>query len=171
MSIAGILSSSLSQLVNSQSKVATRSADFKMLGEDLQSGNLAAAQNDFLSLSKNNSAPAKAASSNAIVALKQAFGNLQTSLNSGDISGAQKAYSDVQQDFQSLSSQMHRRHTPRPVDDSTIQTSGTATDPASSAAALIDMLVGITNSNAASAYNKTNSFTELLGPSPLNAAA
>jgi hypothetical protein len=53
MSVAGIASSSLSQLANIQRNYQQVRGEFKQLGQDLQAGNLALAQTDFVTLSQS----------------------------------------------------------------------------------------------------------------------
>jgi len=85
--------------------------DFEQLGQDLQSGNLTAAQADFATLEKllpENSSTS--ATENDPVA--QAFNQLSQDLQSGNLSAAQQAYQSIQQDFQSQGarSQWHHHH-------------------------------------------------------------
>ena len=67
MSTSGITSSLLSQLVNSPSSLNQFVTDFNQLAGDLKSGNLSAAQDDYVTLSEDalNGATASTASSSA----------------------------------------------------------------------------------------------------------
>src|SRR5271169_1262257 len=105
MSVAGILSSGLfnyaAQSVNNN--VQKFRQEFQQLGQDLQSGNLSAAQSDFATLQQlapQNSSSASASSSSSSP-LAQAFNQLSQDLQAGNISGAQQDFATIQQDFQS----------------------------------------------------------------------
>jgi len=111
MSVAGISSSSLfnygSQNVQNQMQLFRQ--EFQQLGQDLQSGNLSAAQSDFATLEKNapQGSSASAPSSGAIF---QGFQQLSTDLQSGNVSAAQQDYSNIQKDFQNIAAQHHHHH-------------------------------------------------------------
>jgi len=102
MSVSGVFSSSFSNTSteNVQNTRQQIQQDFEQLGNDLQSGNLSAAQADFATLEQlmpqNNSATA-AQSNNPIA---QAFNQLSQDLQSGNLTAAQQAYANIQQDFQ-----------------------------------------------------------------------
>ncbi len=103
MSISGILSSSFLQ--NQLSAVTSPyKQDMQQLGQDLQSGNLLAAQSDFAALQAafSQSATTTASSSTASTSnpITQAMNQLATDLQSGNLSAAQKDFSSVQQDIQ-----------------------------------------------------------------------
>jgi hypothetical protein len=118
MSISGILSSSFLQ--NQLSAVSSPyKQDMQKLSQDLQSGNLSAAQSDFATLQAAFSQPASstgsvstfstsaASTSNPVV---QAFNQLGTDLKSGNLSAAQKDLSTVQQDLHNNLSTSHFNH-------------------------------------------------------------
>ncbi len=113
MSVAGISSSSLfnygSQNVQNQNQMQLFRQEFQQLGQDLQSGNLSAAQSDFATLEKNapQGSSASAPSSGAIF---QGFQQLSTDLQSGNVSAAQQDYSNLQKDFQTIAAQHHHHH-------------------------------------------------------------
>jgi outer membrane protein assembly factor BamD (BamD/ComL family) len=136
MSIIGILSSNLfsaGAAQNTQSSQKTPSTfqqiktEFQQLGQDLQSGNVSAAQSDFTTLSKNLSTliqtPAATATSTATKPtaspLATAFAKLGQDLQSGNLQAAQQDYATVQQDAQQQSASQqvsghhghHRHHT------------------------------------------------------------
>ncbi len=78
----------------------------QQLSQDLQSGNLSAAQSDFATLQQafTQSAATSGAASNSTYAAKtspveQAFNQLGSDLKSGNLSAAQKDLSTVQQDL------------------------------------------------------------------------
>jgi outer membrane protein assembly factor BamD (BamD/ComL family) len=113
MSVSGI-SSNLFGFNNPtvQSKAQQIQQEFHQLGEDLQSGNLAAAQSDFATLQQlvpQDSSTSTAQSSNP---LAQAFQQLGQDLQAGNLSAAQQDYSNIQQDIQSQAGQVqgHRHH-------------------------------------------------------------
>jgi hypothetical protein len=81
---------------------------FQQLGQDLQSGNLSAAQSDFATLVQNS--PLAQPSSTTTTSLSQAFTNLGQDLKSGNINAAQKDYSTIQQDLQQSSNQYRASH-------------------------------------------------------------
>jgi len=92
--------------------------EFQQLGQDLQSGNLSAAQQDFVTLqqlapqsnstsSTQSNSTSSTQSSNPIA---QEFNQLSQALQSGNLSAAQQDYSQIQQDFQSQSAQGHHHH-------------------------------------------------------------
>src|ERR1700722_15104407 len=115
MSLVGILGSSLLSAgvaPNSQTPQNTSSnfqaikTEFEQLGQDLQSGNLSQAQQDFSALSQN--IPGAAQSTNPAL---QAFAQLGQDLQSGNLQAAQKDYTTVQQDTQQQNSgQVHGHH-------------------------------------------------------------
>lgn len=104
MSISGISSSSLFNTQGLQSTVQQFKREFQQLGQDLQSGNLSAAQSDFSTLqnllSQNSNATSQ---SNSPIA--QAFSQLAKDLQSGNLSAAQQDFANIQQDFQNQSTQ------------------------------------------------------------------
>jgi hypothetical protein len=110
MSISGILSSSFLQ--NQLSAASSPyQQDMQKLSQDLQSGNLSAAQSDFATLQAAFSQPAASTGTGSTAStsgastsnpVAQAFNQLATDLKSGNLSAAQKDFSTVQQDLQSL---------------------------------------------------------------------
>lgn len=112
MSVSGISSSSFydydNQSVQNQQQQVQQ--EFEQLGQDLQSGNLSAAQSDFATLQQlvpQNSSTSSTQNNNPIA---QAFNQLAQDLQSGNLSAAQQDYSTIQQDMQSQSAQMHGHH-------------------------------------------------------------
>jgi outer membrane protein assembly factor BamD (BamD/ComL family) len=102
MSVAGISSSSWWNYENQsvQNRFQQFQQEFQQLGQDLQSGNLSAAQQDFATLQQlgpQNSSTQSAQSNNPIA---QAFQQLAQDLQSGNLSAAQQDYTQIQQDFQ-----------------------------------------------------------------------
>jgi outer membrane protein assembly factor BamD (BamD/ComL family) len=120
MSVSGISSSNLfnSSTQSIEAKVKQFQQEFQQLGQDLQSGNLSAAQSDFVTLQQlapQNNATSTAQSNSPIA---QAFSQLGQNLQSGNISGAQQDFANIQQAFQNQASQTqgtqpqshHHRH-------------------------------------------------------------
>jgi hypothetical protein len=125
MSIAsigsGALSAILSPAPNSQNgpgNFQQIQKEFQQLGQDLQSGNLTQAQQDYATLSQN--LPAAQSSTTASTAnnsnpIAQAFTALSQDLQNGNLSAAQQDYATIQQDFQQQqqqqgTSQVHHHH-------------------------------------------------------------
>jgi hypothetical protein len=114
MSLSGISSSNLFNYENQsvQNKAHQFQQEFQQLGQDLQSGNLTAAQTDFATLQQigsNSNSTSSTASSNP---LAQAFNQLGQDLQSGNLSAAQQDFTTIQQDLQSQASQAqaHAHH-------------------------------------------------------------
>ena len=109
MSIAGIASSILTQLISPQSNPAQQlKTEFQQLAQDLQSGNLTQAQTDFAALQQ--STPAGFAQSNSPLA--QGLNTLGSDLQSGSLSSAQQDFLNLEQTVQQSSQggQIHHHH-------------------------------------------------------------
>lgn len=107
MSVSGISSSNFynygTQSIQNSFEKAQQ--EFQQLGQDLQSGNLSAAQSDFTTLQNlqpktNSTSPSQ---SNSPIA--QAFNQLSQDLQSGNLSAARQDFATIQQDFQNQSGQ------------------------------------------------------------------
>jgi outer membrane protein assembly factor BamD (BamD/ComL family) len=116
MSVSGISSSSLFNTSGVQSLFQQFQQTFQQLGQDLQSGNLSAAQSDFATLQNLGSQNSTATSQNNSP-IAQAFSQLAKDLQSGNLSAAQQDFSTIQQDFQNqsvqgqtVSAQGHHHH-------------------------------------------------------------
>jgi ribosomal protein S20 len=112
MSVSGI--SNVSSPANgntqiTQSRMQQFRQVFQQLGQDLQSGNLPAAQSDILTL-QQSVPPAASTTSSSKNRMAQDFSQLSADLKSGNISAAQKDYSAVQQDFQNRATHRHHHH-------------------------------------------------------------
>jgi len=111
MSVAAISSNNLFHY-NTQS-IANRmqqfQQEFKQLGQDLQSGNLSAAQADVAALQSElpTNSTSSSGSNNPI---SQEFAQLAKDLQSGNTAAAQKDYAALQQDFQSQAAKTHHHH-------------------------------------------------------------
>lgn len=148
MSIAAVSSSSSNSNGNGYTTSSKR-AQFQQLGQDLMSGNITAAQQDFGALmqstldstsgstgtssSASNSTATSGLSSISSIsktvagsALKQEMTVLQSSLQAGNLSAARKAYSAVQEDAASIQKIAQRQH--RTIGSSS-STSSDSTDP------------------------------------------
>ncbi len=116
MSISGILSSSFLQ--NQLGSVSSPyQQDMQKLGQDLQSGNLSSAQSDFAILqqafsqpSTTSGTPVATTSTATSSPITQAFNQLASDLQSGNLTAAQKDYSTLQQDLQSPGGTGHHLH-------------------------------------------------------------
>jgi outer membrane protein assembly factor BamD (BamD/ComL family) len=120
MSIVGILSSNLfaagaahlsGKAQNSRSdpsQFQQIKTEFQQLGQDLQSGNLTQAQQEYTTLSQNLPSSSQS-SANPVL---QAFKQLGTDLQAGNLQAAQKDFTTVAQDVQQIASQVqgHHRH-------------------------------------------------------------
>lgn len=75
--------------------------EFQRLGRDLQSGNISAAQQDFVTLQQTAPQSNSTSSTQTSSPLALAFNQLSQDLQSGNLSAAQQDYNRIQQDFQS----------------------------------------------------------------------
>jgi len=115
MSVSGISSNLFGFNTPSvESKQQQIQQEFQQLGEDLQSGNLSAAQSDFTTLQQLVPQSNNASSSQSSNPLAQAFNQLGQDLQSGNLSAAQQDYANIQQDIQNqaaqVQSQGHHHH-------------------------------------------------------------
>jgi hypothetical protein len=117
MSVSGIFSSGLSNnQISSQYRLTNQ--EFQQLGNDLAAGNLSSAQSDFAVLEQaftgtSSAATSSASSSSSATStspLAQAFQQLSSDLQSGNLSAAQKDYTTIQKDVQSHGARSHFRH-------------------------------------------------------------
>lgn len=109
MSIAGIAFSNLSTY-SAPTNFQQIRQDFNQLGQDLLSGNLSAAQQDFTALQQLNPSVSSSSTSQSSNPISQQFNQLAQDLSSGNLSAAQKDYSTIQQDFQGRATQAHHHH-------------------------------------------------------------
>jgi outer membrane protein assembly factor BamD (BamD/ComL family) len=105
MSVLGIASSSLFGYLTQgvQGKKQQFQQEFQQLGQDLQAGNLTAAQSDIRAIQKNMPASDFNAASQSNSKIATDFRQLSTDLQSGNLSAAQSDYTTLQKDFQSVS--------------------------------------------------------------------
>ena len=112
MSVSGIFSSSLSayNTQSIQSRMQQFQQEFQQLGQDLQSGNLSAAQSDFATLRQSGPQANSTASAQSTDPIVQAFNQLGTDLKAGNTTAAQQDYATIQQDFQNQATQSQGAH-------------------------------------------------------------
>lgn len=119
MSVAGIFGNSFLDdgVQNMQSTMQQMEQDFEQLGQDLQAGNLTAAQSDLAtlrrleSLSISSASPSSSSSSaNTNNPIVQAFSQLSQDMQSGNLSAAQQDYSTIQQDIQNRAARYAGHH-------------------------------------------------------------
>jgi len=117
MSVAGIFGSSISSYSpqSIQGRMQQSQQEFQQLGQDLQSGNLSAAQSDFATLQQSGLQANSTTSAQNTNTIAQAFNQLSTDLQAGNTTAAQQDYANIQQDFQNQGTQsqgthMHHHH-------------------------------------------------------------
>jgi outer membrane protein assembly factor BamD (BamD/ComL family) len=112
MSVAGISSSLISSLSQPQNRFQQFRQDFQQLGQDLQAGNLSAAQSDFTTLQQLTGQNSSASQSSH--SISQDFSQLGQDLQAGNLTAAQQDFSTITQDIQKALSQGqvqgHHRH-------------------------------------------------------------
>jgi len=111
MSVSGISMGNLFDTINqsTQTKMQQIQQEFQQLGQDLQSGNLSAAQSDFATLQQLGPQSSSSSSPQNSTPLVQAFQQLGQDLQSGNVSAAQQDYTKIQQDVQQAG-QTHGHH-------------------------------------------------------------
>jgi hypothetical protein len=98
MSTAGISSSSL---IQGAEYFQDRKSDLQQLGQALQAGNLAGAQQDFATIQNlGQNGPFANGNAFAVAARQQDFNAIGQALQSGDLAGAQTALTQLQSTFQ-----------------------------------------------------------------------
>jgi len=98
MSIAAVSSNGIDYTAQTnQSRLEQFRQGFQQLGQDLQAGNLSAAQQVFVALPK----PGEASGSQQINSpIEQSFLQLRQNLLNGNLTGATQNYKEIQQDIQ-----------------------------------------------------------------------
>jgi outer membrane protein assembly factor BamD (BamD/ComL family) len=104
MSISAISGSSCSDYSTQNSLFQQIQQEFQQLGSDLQSGNLSAAQQDYVTLQQELPQTSNS-SSQSTNPLEQAFSQLSQDLQSGNLTAALQDYQTIQKDLQSQASQ------------------------------------------------------------------
>jgi hypothetical protein len=119
MSVAGISSSSLFNYSNPniQNNQQQFQQEFQQLGQDLQNGNVTAAQQDFATLQQLGPQASSTLSAQTSNPMAEALNQLGQDLQSGNVSAAQKDYTNLKQDFQNSShTRAHHHHQPHSGD-------------------------------------------------------
>ncbi len=93
-----------------QNKMQQFQKEFQQLGQDLQSGNLSAAQSDFVTLQQLGPQSSSTSSAQSNSPIAQAFNQLAQDLKSGNVSAAQQDFAKIQQAFQNHASQSRGHH-------------------------------------------------------------
>jgi hypothetical protein len=111
MSVSGISSSSFySTGSTTQNNLQQFQQLFQQLGQDLQSGNLSAAQSAFASLQKLGPQSNSTTTTQSNNPVAQAFNQLAQDLQAGNLSAAQQDYATLQQALQAQASRVqHHR--------------------------------------------------------------
>jgi outer membrane protein assembly factor BamD (BamD/ComL family) len=124
MSVSGISSTNFfnSSTQSVQSNMQKFRKEFQQLGQDLQSGNISAAQSDFAALQQMGPQGSSTSSTQSNSRVAQELSQLSQDLQSGNISAAQQDYTTLQQDFQSHTSQAggHHHHSSSGSDSNSI---------------------------------------------------
>jgi hypothetical protein len=111
MSISALGSNFSNNPISSTWNYRLQNAPFEQLGQDLTSGNLAAAQSDFANMqqafSQITGGSPSTASSNPVA---QAFLQLSTDLKSGNLSAAKQDYANIQQDMNARNNWREQSH-------------------------------------------------------------
>ena len=109
MAALGLLSSSFLQYGAVRAMQQSRQT-IQQLGQDLQSGNLTAAQSDFSSLVDPTKVGATSSSQSSSNTIAQQFQKLGQDLQSGNLSAAQQDFTSMQQSSQNQAAQGHHGH-------------------------------------------------------------
>ncbi len=111
MSVSGIFSVLANyNPQNVQNNAQQFRKEFQQLGQDLQSGNLSAAQSDFATLQQLSPQASSSSQTQSNNPIAQAFNQLSQDLQSGNVSAAQQDYTNIQQDFQNQATQTQPHH-------------------------------------------------------------
>jgi hypothetical protein len=112
MSVSAVSGSGLfdysSQTV--QNKTEQFQQEFQQLGQNLQSGNLSAAQADFATLQQLAPQANPASTAQSSNPITQEFDQLSQDLKAGNLSAAKQHYTTIQQDFQNQAAPVHHHH-------------------------------------------------------------
>jgi len=112
MSVSGIASHSVVayNMQQAQNQRVKMQQEFQQLGQDLQSGNLPAAQSDLSTLQQLTPQSDSTSSTQSSNPITQEFSQLAQDLKSGNLSSAQADYSKLQQNLQSEGTRAHHSH-------------------------------------------------------------
>lgn len=112
MSVSGISSQSFIpyNIRNAQNARQQLQQEFQQLGQDLQSGNLSAAQSDLAGLQQLGSQSNSTSATQSSNPITQEFNQLAQDLKAGNLSAAQADYSNIQQNLPTQIGQAHHSH-------------------------------------------------------------
>ena len=111
MSVSGISNNPVDFLSKSiQNNMQQFKQEFQQLGQDLESGNLTAAQADFVTLQQVGPQGLSTTTAQSSSPLAQAFNKLSQDLASGNVSAAQQDYTKIQQAIQNQASRTQGHH-------------------------------------------------------------
>jgi hypothetical protein len=113
MSVAGISSSNFySQAANNpQNRIQDFQKEFQHLGQDLQAGNLSAAQSDFSSLRQLQGPPVRLSPPQTTNPISASLAQLSKDLQTGNLPAAQQDFTALQLGVQTqASSSLHHHH-------------------------------------------------------------
>jgi murein L,D-transpeptidase YcbB/YkuD len=111
MSVSGISNNPVDFLSKSiQNNMQQFKQEFQQLGQDLQAGNLSAAQADFVTLKQVGPQGLSTTTAQSSSPLAQAFQKLGQDLASGNISAAAQDYTKIQQAIQNQASRTQGHH-------------------------------------------------------------
>jgi outer membrane protein assembly factor BamD (BamD/ComL family) len=112
MSVAGILSSAVFSLGAHlfQNRTQKMHSEFQQLGQDLQSGNLSAAQADFATLQQLQGQSGSSSSAQSTSTITQDFNQLAADLKAGNLTAAQKDFTAIQNDLQTQPPTVRHHH-------------------------------------------------------------
>lgn len=111
MSVSGISNNPVAFVNKSiQNNMQQFKQEFQQLGQDLQAGNLSAAQADFVTLQQVGPQGLSTTTAQSSSPLAQAFKKLGQDQASGNISAAQQDYTKIQQAIQNQASRTQGHH-------------------------------------------------------------
>jgi hypothetical protein len=112
MSVAGILSSAVFGIgaLQFSSRMHKAHSEFQQLGQDLQSGNLSAAQTDFSTLQQLQGQRSSSSSTQSSSSISKDFNQLAADLKAGNLTAAQQDFTAVQKDVQTQLQATHHHH-------------------------------------------------------------
>jgi hypothetical protein len=155
MSVSGISSTNFYTTEGTQTNMQQFQQAFQQPGQDLQSGNLTAAQSDFAVLQQFRPQTSSASLSQSNNPIAPAFRQLSKDLQSGNPSAAQQDYTTIQQTMQSRAAHWHPH-----------QNHGSSTSGVSKIGQLLDQLGTALQSGSLSSVQ--NAFTPLQREFQLN---
>ncbi|HWZ81791.1 MAG TPA: hypothetical protein VNW47_04160 [Terriglobales bacterium] len=113
MSVAGISSSNFYRqaISNPQNRIQDFQKEFQQLGQDLQAGNLSAAQSDFSSLRQLQGPPVRFSPAQTTNPISASLAQLSKDLQTGNLPAAQQDFTALQLGVQTQASgSLHHHH-------------------------------------------------------------